>query len=260
MSPTNLNTCRCCGSFTLNGKAPGTYEVCPVCGWEDNPIGAYWDRSNDVTLREAQRNFIEFGACEKAWLDEVRAPTEAERRRTDWQTADMLQSAVIGRITSAFDGIPREDGVTLHEADAIDDYRSEEECRAARKLDRERRWQDVPDEDIEAYPSILSFLDATGFRYYIAAFMVWSLKHYMTSDSLSSDYTIYALCPNRKELRDRKTSQFSLLNEAQSKATCSFLRFMVDHGDGHADDAVAREALEKYWGEFGGEDHEGEQC
>ena len=28
--------CPCCGSFMIS--EPGTYEVCEVCGWEDDPV------------------------------------------------------------------------------------------------------------------------------------------------------------------------------------------------------------------------------
>jgi hypothetical protein len=30
--------CPGCGFFTLGEKAPGTYDICRLCGWEDNPV------------------------------------------------------------------------------------------------------------------------------------------------------------------------------------------------------------------------------
>jgi hypothetical protein len=30
-------SCPCCGCFTLREKPPGTFEICPVCDWEDDP-------------------------------------------------------------------------------------------------------------------------------------------------------------------------------------------------------------------------------
>ena len=30
--------CPCCGFFTLGEKAPGTYDICRLCGWEDDPV------------------------------------------------------------------------------------------------------------------------------------------------------------------------------------------------------------------------------
>ena len=30
--------CPCCGYPTLSEEPPGTYEICPVCFWEDDPV------------------------------------------------------------------------------------------------------------------------------------------------------------------------------------------------------------------------------
>lgn len=29
--------CPCCGQFTLESP-PGMYDICPICGWEDDPV------------------------------------------------------------------------------------------------------------------------------------------------------------------------------------------------------------------------------
>ncbi len=56
----NRRACLCCGYLTLGPTQPGVYELCPVCGWEDtDPEFNGWALSNEVTLRDAQRNFIE---------------------------------------------------------------------------------------------------------------------------------------------------------------------------------------------------------
>ena len=31
-------TCPCCGYKTFNEKPNGTYEICEVCFWEDDPL------------------------------------------------------------------------------------------------------------------------------------------------------------------------------------------------------------------------------
>ena len=36
---TKFNPCPCCGSRTLEKLAPGTYQICPVCFWEDTRRG-----------------------------------------------------------------------------------------------------------------------------------------------------------------------------------------------------------------------------
>ncbi|MEZ4869330.1 MAG: CPCC family cysteine-rich protein [Caldilineaceae bacterium] len=78
-------TCPCCGYLTLT--AAQNYETCPVCGWVDIPPADMMARRtlNSVTLLQAQRNFLLFGACAEEVRAFVRAPTAAEPRAADWQ-------------------------------------------------------------------------------------------------------------------------------------------------------------------------------
>ncbi len=87
-------------------------------------------------------------------------------------------AAVIAQINAAFDGVSRGDGITLHEAMAIDNCKSTEDQCAARRLDVERRWQGVSDNDIFESGPPLSFLDQKAFRYYIPALMILGLRHW----------------------------------------------------------------------------------
>jgi hypothetical protein len=73
-------SCDCCGHKTVLNV--GYYEICPVCGWEDDrnggarPEGAAADvhsGPNHVTLTQARKNFAEFGAS-----------TERRRDREGW--------------------------------------------------------------------------------------------------------------------------------------------------------------------------------
>ena len=81
-------TCPCCGYKTLEEEPPGTYNICEICFWEDD--GIQYDEpdceggANTVSLRQAQRNFIEFGACEKSCMEFVRNPDEKDRRDFNW--------------------------------------------------------------------------------------------------------------------------------------------------------------------------------
>jgi hypothetical protein len=74
--------CPCCRSKTLRGR--GQFEICPVCFWEDDgqdehdadhvrggPNGA-------LSLRQAQINFANCGACEQRFADKVRGPLPDE--------------------------------------------------------------------------------------------------------------------------------------------------------------------------------------
>ncbi|RYG57427.1 hypothetical protein EON80_28265, partial [bacterium] len=75
--------------------------------------------------------------------------------------------ALIAEIVSAFDGVSRKGGITLHEASAIDSNGGPEERAAARAKDTEKRWQDVSSETFLANQDVFHFLDAKGFRYYL---------------------------------------------------------------------------------------------
>ena len=83
-----LGYCPCCGYLTLPEGPPGSYEVCPVCRWMDDPIQfadpEYVSDTNHISLREARENFEQFGAASEAVLDDTRGPTDGERRDPNW--------------------------------------------------------------------------------------------------------------------------------------------------------------------------------
>lgn len=33
--------CPCCGYLTITDEPPGTFEICPVCNWEDDEVQYY---------------------------------------------------------------------------------------------------------------------------------------------------------------------------------------------------------------------------
>ena len=57
-------TCPCCGYKTLNEER--SYEICDVCGWEDDEIQFddpnYRGGANSESLIEAQKNFLRYHA------------------------------------------------------------------------------------------------------------------------------------------------------------------------------------------------------
>ena len=78
---TGLFQCPCCGCYTLE-EGGGRYEICEVCGWEDDPAQLrdpdLAGGANDVSLNEARENYLRIGACCEADIDNVRPPTEEE--------------------------------------------------------------------------------------------------------------------------------------------------------------------------------------
>jgi len=81
--------CPCCGFKTFGKQPNGSYDICPVCFWEDDPIQLddpnYEGGANRVSLKQGQRNFIELGACEREMIKNVRQPTKDEQRDENWK-------------------------------------------------------------------------------------------------------------------------------------------------------------------------------
>lgn len=159
------------------------------------------------------------------------------------------KQALIDEITAAFDGVSREGGVSLHEAQVIFDClplengissfhevaetASAEERAAARLKDTETRWQDVPDEDIAYGDSCLHFLDPIGFRYYIPAYIIWFLRNIDNDDPESPALTSdtfnalpYALHPQDWGGYEKFfLEKYRFFTPEQSKAIAHFLEF-----------------------------------
>ena len=74
--------CACCGFITLHERPPGTFEICPVCNWEDDDVQFADPKAqggaNRVSLEEARDNFRTHGAAEPEFRDRVRRPTASE--------------------------------------------------------------------------------------------------------------------------------------------------------------------------------------
>jgi hypothetical protein len=73
-------TCPCCGYNTLDEQPPGTYDICRICFWEDDGVQFddpdYEGGANEVSLRQGQINYQNFGACEERFISNVRKPNK----------------------------------------------------------------------------------------------------------------------------------------------------------------------------------------
>lgn len=81
-------TCPCCGYRTL-AEGAGSYEICAVCWWEDDPVQLasplLQGGANKVSLAEAQLYFISAGLSDPRFTARVRPPTEAETPDPAWR-------------------------------------------------------------------------------------------------------------------------------------------------------------------------------
>jgi len=79
--------CPCCGYKTLDSPS-GHYQICHICFWEDCPFqNEHVDDDggpNMVSLRQAQKNFDEFGACERDMLKYTSKPSKSDVRDPLW--------------------------------------------------------------------------------------------------------------------------------------------------------------------------------
>ena len=82
-------TCPCCGYKSLDEQPPGTYEICSICFWEDDPVQFddpdYGGGANTPSLRTAQNNYRQFGTCEECYKKYVSEPNGQYEKDPDWK-------------------------------------------------------------------------------------------------------------------------------------------------------------------------------
>ena len=91
MTDSTVYPCPCCGQLVFV-EPPGSYEICPVCFWEDDISQLRFPRmggANHVSLIEGQKNYREYGACEPRVKPHVRPPAENESVESGWRLIDL---------------------------------------------------------------------------------------------------------------------------------------------------------------------------
>lgn len=163
------------------------------------------------------------------------------------------QTELINQIIAAFANVERGDGVTLHEARLIDDNcEDRNKYDKARKKDTEQNWNDIPDDKIIDFGDTLPFLNAEGFRFYLPAFMVYSLNNIelstyarvavemMLTFDVEKDNVSFAV-----EFIKKKTS---LLTKEQIDCCINFLEYMMELGDYYCISSKdIRRSLQVFW-------------
>ena len=260
--------CPCCGYRTFDESTPGSYLVCPICFWEDT--------GEIDELRQAQLNFLNYGACDRKWLEQVHEPREQEEHNSHWQLLDeQIKAAgakVIHQINTAFKNVKRGNGISLHEAREIsfiiDDYRSIDSLESeallalARTRDVDTCWQEIPSSCLEKFCDYSSgiwyyYLDSQGWRYYFPAFMVQSIRQYLDYDVIYDlDYVVDRLFPPKKhEVLDRTNKVFrtisrseylALITAEQLAAIYQFLEFMINYAKEDYTRERAKETMQEW--------------
>ncbi len=80
-----MYACKCCGYINI----ADTYDICTICRWEADPAQEDYPDSdfgaNRVSLRQAQKNFMSFGACDEASLKDASRPDGEVERDPNWK-------------------------------------------------------------------------------------------------------------------------------------------------------------------------------
>ncbi len=153
--------------------------------------------------------------------------------------------SLIALIRHTFSEVRLGKGTTIHEADLEGAYTDPAVRDHARSKDMEERWEDVPDWKLEHHASAISFLDPEGWRFYLPALMVWSLRFWRTTERTTADAVINSLTLSEafpQWSRDR----YQTLNLPQSATVLRFLKFF----DAFSPGDEPRTALASYWSQF----------
>ena len=168
-----------------------------------------------------------------------------------WEELDRKE--LINIITDAFDGVERPERITLHVAQAHDDYDYTHDHQHG-EFDQFDRWQDIPDEDLLECPDALSYFDKFGMRFYLPAYMVFFLRHFGEhifewSNPHSVLYT-HDNHPNDEKLAAYHRERFSLFSPQQLHACSLFVTFCADDRSKFSDVSFAKKIYEEYWKQY----------
>lgn len=181
----------------------------------------------------------------------ISADLEAERQYVE----DLLRNA--------FRGVTREGGVSWSESEAIHDYCSLDERLIARGWDTDTSWEQLvtdPEWAIRTGRGGFSFLDAVGFRYYIAPVLIRVVRTEEDEHSIMYHLCLQAEADPQPELRSLSLEQWSLLSQPQRRAIALTLRFLsrleiarniAMRGEDPKDvTSEWQETLDSYWDQF----------
>jgi len=83
--------CPCCGHLVFSG-VPGSYDICPVCWWEDDLVQLRWPQfgggANHPSLVEAQKTYVTMGASDARLVKHVRSANASEPLDPEWRPFD----------------------------------------------------------------------------------------------------------------------------------------------------------------------------
>lgn len=91
-----LFPCPCCG-YRVFQEGPGSYDICPICGWEDDLSQLRFPRTggaNKVSLIDGQRNFATYGESDPRHPPLGRPPGADDTRDPGWRPLDETRDEI----------------------------------------------------------------------------------------------------------------------------------------------------------------------
>jgi hypothetical protein len=171
------------------------------------------------------------------WCENCHQDPDGNPKLKEVQEATMTSD----RIRVAFDGVVLGGGMTINEANREGVFDTEFPQLTIRAMDLERNWVDVPNWKIEKLFSALYAFDAEGWKFYLPAFMCWTLFNWRKSISPTPDWLIGSLTH-----QEGFGNHFSTLTVTQAKAVLSFLKFCQHY----LDEDASVNAIRSYWFQF----------
>ncbi|GAB6910113.1 conserved hypothetical protein [Desulfosarcina cetonica] len=149
---------------------------------------------------------------------------------------DLTKDQIIEKIEAAFSGVTLGDGIGLFEAQAIDDYETEEVQKRRREDDEKINWKSIAYDVLQSCQSSLSFFDADGMRFHLPAYIIGSIKGEV-------DDPIFHLTNMGSYMESRLVS----LNVEQHKAIIEYLTWCLTEDEYSYDYPNISRALAEYW-------------
>ena len=146
----------------------------------------------------------------------------------------MDKASVIHSIDEAFLDVPRPElslrQYFLTDQRGMSGTITEDEWQLAGIMRVDSSWQEITDLEIEHCGGLMAHMDAISFKYYLPAYMRYSLVH-IDKSIVESDilgYTVSSLIPSSDCPEDSKM-KFSLLDWSQAESIASFLSYVSVH-------------------------------
>ena len=157
----------------------------------------------------------------------------------------MDSEKLICSIREAFRDVTLEDGVSLNMTEYNDSSGMVDRFRQLAATDEREDWQKIEDKTLEQFIVTFSFTDWKGFRFYLPAYMIWTIRH-PDSHCIIGEFTIYALDPDKISDLYRKTVD-NILNRRQIEVVAHFLQYCIEVSEGDdVDAAMNLSKLKKY--------------